>query len=500
VPLVMWRLIVTGLLAYGAFAVANGTMSTVGGVFRWIVLAVLLGGAGAGGVATAWTINPRHRGRLVGFILDFLVAVVAGFVAVNRMGLFTGLDTAGERFNRSAGWMLVIALGFIVSGLAEKAGNGQATLKLISRWTMIAGLAVLLIAMGILPGLVELGRRMTRLEVIPVLVLAVVAGTAARMLWGDSAARYFRTNQRQGEAMDGFLFVAPNLLGFLAFFAGPLVVSLFISFTDWDGLTDPAFVGFGNYVRLFSDSLFLRSLRNILVFGLVAVPAAVIPALLLAALLNSKLPGMKAFRAIYFLPSIAGVVGVSLIWKQLYNSTVGYLNYTILNLTEWVNGLFGTEIVAPQPEWISDSRVALVSVIILFAWQQIGFNTVLFLAGMQGIDGSLYEAADIDGAGVWTRFRTITVPLLQPTTVFVVATTTILALQLFNEPFILQSPSPPAGPNNSTLTPVIYLYRNAFQQFDIGYASAVAWALFIIIFAITLLYFRRQGEEGVLKA
>jgi len=139
-------------------------------------------------------------------------------------------------------------------------------------------------------------------------------------------------------------------------------------------------------------------------------------------------------------------------------------------------------------------------VIILFVWQRIGFDTVLFLAGMQGIDRSLYEAADIDGAGAWTRFRHITVPMLRPTTFFVVATDIILALQTFNEPFILQAPSTPAGPGNSTLTPVIYLYQQAFQQFQIGYGSAVAWALFILIFGITIIYFRRQGEDGFLKA
>ncbi|MBT8208139.1 MAG: sugar ABC transporter permease, partial [Acidimicrobiia bacterium] len=173
------------------------------------------------------------------------------------------------------------------------------------------------------------------------------------------------------------------------------------------------------------------------------------------------------------------------------------LNFTILQVTEWWGGLTGAELTAPQPQWISDDGIAMFSVIILFIWQQIGFNTVLFLAGMQGIDTGLYEAADIDGAGAWRKFRSITVPTLRPTTVFVVATTTILALQLFNEPFILQSPNSAAGPGNSTLTPVVYLYQNAFQEFQIGYASAVAWALFILIFAVTLVYFRRGGEDGV---
>ena len=251
---------------------------------------------------------------------------------------------------------------------------------------------------------------------------------------------------------------------------------------------------------LFSDAQFLKSLRNIALFGLIAVPVAVIPGLFLAALLNSSLPGVRAFRAIYFLPSVGGVVGVTLIWKQLFNLTVGYVNYSILRTTEFINALFGSSFEAVQPGWISDSSVVLFSLIILFGWQQIGFNTVLFLAGMQGVDRTVYEAADIDGANAWTRFTRLTVPLIRPTTVFVVTNATILALQMFNEPFILNSPNPPSGINDATLTPVVYVYQNAFQQFDLGYASAVAWALFILIFAITLFYFRRQRDEAVFSS
>ena len=140
--------------------------------------------------------------------------------------------------------------------------------------------------------------------------------------------------------------------------------------------------------------------------------------------------------------------------------------------------------------------IFLFPLVIVFAWQTIGFNSVLFLAGMQGISASLYEAASIDGAGAWSKFWRITVPMLRPTTLFVVATTTILALQLFNEPFILFSPQQqPSGPNNATLTPVVQLYQEGFQRFNQGFASALAWVLFAIIFAITIFYFRRQRED-----
>jgi ABC-type sugar transport system permease subunit len=445
-------------------------------------------------------IKARHIGRVSSLMLDVVLASAASFLALNVMGMFVALDTAGEAFNGRVGWLVVIFVGWVISGLSEKAGDRQSQVAQIGRWVMLGGFAVLTISMGLIPGLIEFVRRAISLDALPWVVTAAAAAWFARTAFAGRATSYFSTSRTQLEAMDGLLFAAPNIIGFLVFFAGPLAFSLVISFTEWDGLTDAVFIGLGHYQDLFSDTLFLRSLRNIVVFGAVAVPGAVVPALLLAALLNSKLAGMRFFRAVYFLPSIAGVVGVTLIWKQLFNSTVGFLNFAILNVTDWFNSLLGTGITAPQPQWISDSSIALISVMIVFIWQQIGFNTVLFLAGMQGISQSLYEAAEVDGAGPTRRLLNITIPMLRPTTVFVVATTTILALQLFNEPFILQAPSPAAGPNNATLSPVVYLYQNAFQEFQIGYASAVAWVLFLLIFGVTLLYFRRSGEDGVLSS
>ena len=442
----MWR-VFTAVLVIGALiAVAVRRGIVLDGPVRWSLLVALVGAVIGAGLAVRGTLQQVHLGRLSGFTVDALLVVVLGFIALNRMGMFTGIDAVGEAFNGNIAWIAIVILGWFVSGYAEKAGANQKTLKQVAQWTMIAGVIVLTVAMGLIPGLIEFAQRLVQGDVILFAVGAVVAGVFARLLWSDPAAHLFKTTQSEGENMDGMLFVAPNVLGFLAFFAGPLIVSLFISFTEWDGLTDAKFVGFQNYIDLFSDALFLKALRNIVIFGVVAIPFAVIPALLLAALLNSKLPGMKFFRAVYFLPSIAGVVGVTLIWKQLFNSTVGYLNFMILKVTEWFNALIGTSWEAAQPQWISDDSIALIAVIILFIWQQIGFNTVLFLAGMQSIDGTLYEAADIDGAGPWRKLLNITVPMLRPTTVFVVATSTILALQLFNEPFILQAPSPPSGP------------------------------------------------------
>lgn len=497
--LASWRLAVVAASLVGLVRVlgdaANLTSTSLWG------LAIALG------TTALWStlsllgmVRARHLGRVSSLLLDVVIASAAAFLALNVMGMFVALDTVGQAFNGRVGWLVVIFVGWVLSGLSERAGDRQPQVALIGRWTVLGGFAVLTISMGLIPGLIEFARRAVALDALPWILVAGAAAWFARTAFATRATSHFSTSRTQLEAMDGLLFAAPNILGFLVFFAGPLAFSLVISFTEWDGLTDAVFIGFGHYQDLFSDTLFLRSLRNIVVFGLIAVPGAVAPALLLAALLNSKLAGMRFFRAVYFLPSIAGVVGVTLIWKQLFNSTVGFLNYVILNTTEWFNSLLGTGITAPQPQWISDSSIALISVIIVFVWQQIGFNTVLFLAGMQGISKTLYEAAEVDGAGPTRRLLSITIPMLRPTTVFVVATTTILALQLFNEPFILQSPSLAAGPNNATLSPVVYLYQNAFQEFQIGYASAVAWVLFLLIFGITLLYFRRSGDDGVLSS
>jgi ABC-type sugar transport system permease subunit len=294
----------------------------------------------------------------------------------------------------------------------------------------------------------------------------------------------------------------------------------------------PAFLGAGNYVRILSltvatldpgqtagdallsgytevlrigslvvgaqDPLFWTSMRNIIVFAALALPLSVIPALFLATLLNSDAPGIKVFRALYFVPSIAGVVAVALIWRQLFNATVGWVNYLIALATRAWNALpLLPDVAAGQPQWLSDDGLALISLVIVFAWQYVGFNTVLFLAGLQSMDPTLHEAAMLDGATRWQRFRHITVPQLAPTTFFVVASTGILALQLFGEAVVLFPSFTPigAGPQNSTLTPVVYLYDQGFRRFAQGYASAVAWVLFLLIFAFTFLQFRRQRAE-----
>jgi len=334
--------------------------------------------------------------------------------------------------------------------------------------------------------------------------------------------------------LDGYLFLSPNFIGFLFFFAGPLLFSLYISFTDSDAFGNAKWIGLANYQEIFNitiapldshdqlakevidievfdeltrfeffgrnyvigaqDQLFWISLGNTIKFVILAVPLSVIPALLLATVLNSKLPGMKIYRAIYFIPSVAAVVGVAMIWRWLYNSTVGYLNYFITSFIEFFNSIAGSQLLTdPQIGWTSDTKVALLAVAIMAAWQWMGFNTVLFLAGLQNIPGVLYEAATVDGANNWQQFWNVTLPTLAPTTFFVLTTTTINAMQIFDQVFVFTRP--PGGPGTSTTTIVLYLYRQGFQNFRQGYASALAWVLFILIFGLTLFQYMRQRSS-----
>lgn len=488
-------------------ATALGLAIGMGVGWGWVVegslrpvLVVLLFLAALGAALSVWWLPfRRHQGRLLALLTNGLLATLSLFIALQEVDLFNGLDAVGANFGRGMPFLALMAVGWLVSGWSDRFPSLRTALRLASRSMMALGGLFLLLVVGLIPGLWEFLNRIVGFPAIGWIGLALAAGGFTWLLWREEANQLFDSTNSQLETMSGLVFVAPNILGFLAFLAGPLVFSLLVSFTDWDGLGEATWIGVSNYTELITDSFFLKSIRNILVFGAVAVPLAIGPALVLAALMNTKLPGMKVFRAIYFLPAVAGVVGVTLIWKQLYNASVGFINYGLVRLYDLINLLPGLDLTAPQPQWLSSSSTALFSVMLVFAFQTTGFNTVLFLAGMQGVPGSLYEAAELDGAGPWAKFRRITVPMLRPTTVFVVITTTILALQLFSEPFILNAPNSPNGPSNATLTPVIYLYQNAFERFNQGYASAIGWVLFLLIFVITLIYFRSQKDEGVLS-
>lgn len=488
-------------------------------------------------LAASWFIFKRnHAGRFLSLLINYLGFLAAFFLMMHYLDLFIGLNSLAAHLPDGLIYFVLMLVGYVITTIGDRyetKPNIQRLIHQIGIGFMIIFAVIGLYAIDTIQGLVSLLSRFKDPLPLAFAFGALVFGVMIWMMWRKPSADAMGGNNAHSETLSGYLFLSPNLLGFLFFFAGPLIFSLYISFTNADAFSTPQFVGFENYAKILNvtvapldnpqqvardvldmkvfdelsrvtifgksliigaeDKLFWISLRNTIFFVLMAVPVSVIPALVLANLLNTKLPGMKFFRAAYFVPSVAAVVGISLIWQLLYNATIGYINYFIAEIIQFINS-FGFALVDPQVRWLSDSRTALIALMIMSAWQWTGFNTVLFLAGLQGIPKTLYEAAEVDGAGRWSQFWNITIPSLAPTTFFVVTTATIQAMQLFDQVFILMNP--PAGPNNSTLTIVLYLYQNGFQRFQQGYASAIAWVLFAAIFFVTLLQFQRQRADA----
>jgi ABC-type sugar transport system permease subunit len=502
-------------------------------VTRLAVGAFLLGAGIASGMAASDISHRVHRGRVITILVNYLGLLVAVIGALHILGIFTGIDSLANTFGRGLPWLFVMFAGMFIGGLGDRVDSHRALARRFpspGRAIAIVGGVVFLFMVGVIPGLLSLLSKLSQPLPLVLIVSAILFGTTLWISYRPNVSQALNAEVLSDEAISGYLFLSPNLLGFLLFFAGPLIFSLYISFTDWDAFGTKNWIGLQNYVEILTldleslatpdqpanevldiqkfselarfdllgksyilgatDKLFWLSLQNTFTFVLMAVPLSVIPALLLATLLNSELPGMKVFRALYFLPSVAAVVGIALIWQLLYNAAVGYINYGITSAINLINTIFDSSLADPAILWLSDQNTALLSLVIMVAWQTMGFNTVLFLAGLTNIPKVLYEAATVDGAGRWAQFWNVTIPMLTPTTFFVLTTTTIQAMQLFDQVFILMNP--PEGPNNSTVTIVLYLYRNGFQNFRQGYGSAIAWVLFALIFGVTLLQFQRQ--------
>ncbi|MEO6714895.1 MAG: sugar ABC transporter permease [Mycobacteriales bacterium] len=525
------------LLALVAGAVLANTLNPDGfalSAFQRTALTLGAAVVALGQLLIAWLLRRRaHRGRAASLVSNYLLTVALTIAVLSRMQVFTGLDEFATAFQRGFWPLVVVGVGFVWWVLARRMhGAGRAATYLERAGLAVAAVATIawLFVINIVGGLLTLAGRLAQPATIALLMIAVVSAAMAWAMWQDDCAVEFGTTRRQAEALQGWLYLSPNVLGFSIFFAGPLLFSFFISFFNWDALGDKSFTGLSNYLNLLKldiardgtrlssgyeqvfalpfvhgvigakDKLFWLSMKNIIVFMVLAVPLSVVPALGLATLLNTGRRGMKVFRAVFFIPSIAGVIGITLIWKQLFNATVGFLNFFLTKMLDVVGALpFVHFSGAVRIQWLSSPSTALLAVVIVFAWMTFGFNTVLFTAGLQGVPKELYEAAELDGATAWDRFRNVTLPTLRPTTFFVLATTTILALQLFDIVYALTAPSPAGSPDNATLTPVVYLYRRGFERFDQGYASAVAWVLFVVIFTVTLVQFRRQQRqtEGV---
>ena len=538
---ILWRGIFALLATGGVIAPWVGFFPEMP-VWRGILLSVILGIVAVISLVAMRDIQKRnHRGRVLSLALDYLGFVVSLVAFLQIGGVFTGVDALAETFGSGLPFLLICLAGYLIGAASDYFSQDHATaqrIRQIGRWIVIAGFVLFFLRVGGIQGIIHL---LTQIAVPAGLlsVVGLVVFGGALWLMGREPSSLAMNSKTHHEAMlSGWLFLSPNLLGFLIFFAGPLLLSFYFSFTDSDAFNPPNWVGLENYAKILNvtfgtlsspdqlarevidtkvydevgrvtvgntgilfgaaDKLFWLALRNTLTFTLLAVPLSVIPALFLANLLNSKIPGMKFFRAVYFLPSIAAIVGISLVWQWLYNATIGYINYFITLGVEFWNNIFNAAVVDPKITWVSDERTALLAIVIIAAWQTMGFNTVLFLAGLQNIPGELYEAATVDGANAWHQFWRITIPLLAPSTFYVLTVTTIQAMQVFEQVFILMNP--PEGPNNSTLTLVLYLYRSGFQNFKQGYASAIAWVLFIVIFGLTLFQFQRQRKSSIYES
>ncbi len=280
-------------------------------------------------------------------------------------------------------------------------------------------------------------------------------------------------NVRTREAIECYLFILPAILGLLIFYVGPMIASFVLSLTDYDLLTPPRFVGLDNYRDMADDPLFWQSLRVTSIYSLVSVPLVLALGLFMAVLLNQKVRGSTFFRSVFYLPTVISGVAVAMLWRWIFNDEYGILNLLLDKV-----GIRG-------PGWLIDEQWALIALIMTSVWTA-GGTMLIFLAGLQGIPAELYEAAELDGASRWKRFWTITFPLLSNVTFFNLVLGVIGALQVFTEAFVLTQ----GGPNNSTLLLPVYLYRNAFQYLEMGYASAIAWVMFLIVFVLTLIVFR----------
>lgn len=292
---------------------------------------------------------------------------------------------------------------------------------------------------------------------------------------GD-AGRLARRRERAGWA-----FVTPNVLAVLVFLVFPLGFSLYLSLQAWDLFGPMRFVGPANYRRLFGDPLFLIALRNTVVFTLLTLLPTVGIGLAVAAVLNRKLAGIGIFRTLTFLPLVASTVAMAVVWRFIFTTDDGLLNIGL--------GWFGVD---PVP-WLTDPDWALISLSIVTVWKSVPFATVILLAAMQGVPETLYEAARIDGAGAWRRFRSITVPLIRGALSFVFVITIINSVQAFDQAYALTGPN--GGPETGTYLLGIMLFQNAFGFYEIGDAAALAWVIFAGLFLLTLaqLRFARRG-------
>ncbi len=284
-----------------------------------------------------------------------------------------------------------------------------------------------------------------------------------------------RTRRKLVQNLEGYLSILPALIGVVFLFVGPMIYSLYLSFTKYDVLNPPVWRGFANYVAMFrEDPLFLTALANTVYYAFGSLVPQLAIALFFALLLNQKfVRGLGIYRTLFYLPSVSAGTAIAVMWQYIYDPNNGLMNYML--------GLVGID----GPPWLGSPQWAMPSLIIMSIWQ-FGTPLIIFLAGLQGIPTHLYESATLDGANAWTETLYITIPMLSPSIFFNLVMGLIHSFQVFANVYILTD----GGPVNATLVYVVYLYRRSFQWLEMGYGSAMAWFFFVVVFALTLLQFR----------
>lgn len=281
-----------------------------------------------------------------------------------------------------------------------------------------------------------------------------------------------RINHRQWEAIAGYLFILPWIIGFLGLTLGPIIASLYFSFTSYQLVKPPVWTGLANYERLINDTLFWKSMRVTATYVAVSVPVGMVLSFAVALLMNQRVKGIGFWRTVFYVPNLIPLVASTMLWLWIFNPEYGLLNGALER--------FGID----GPLWLQSQKWALPSLILMNLWT-VGGSTLIYLAGLQGIPSDLYEAVEVDGGGPWAKLRTVTIPQMTPVIFYNLILGLIAGFQVFAQPLIMTG----GGPRYSTLFVVLYLYQNAFSNFRMGYASAIAWALFLVILVLTLLLF-----------
>lgn len=290
-------------------------------------------------------------------------------------------------------------------------------------------------------------------------------------------------NPSKKEAVVGWLFLAPEAIGIITLAIFPLIFSLFLSFTNWNlvgGFAEMKWVGFDNFTRLIDDSKFLKALQNNIIFTAITVPVGLIIAMIMAVIIHTKVYAKDLFKILFFIPYICSTVAVAAVWAALYHPSSGPINRFLMELG-----------MADPPKWLVDSHYAIIAIMVIAIWQALGYQMIIFLAGLTQISEELYESAEIDGASGIQQFKSITLPLLAPTTLFLTITTIISSFKVFDLIKFLTD----GGPNDASTVIVYRIYEEGFINFNMGYASAMSWILFLLVIAVTSITWIVQARE-----